>query len=125
MFRCDMITTHPDSGERVALGWCQFSEVWEARAYTEDDWAINVECGFSDIERVDGLPPMVTVAELEGMRARVAELEALTPAPIQTCRVCGAGYDLGQPCRTCQFKAQMAAAIADHLGRNPPEALRS
>lgn len=123
-FRCDVITTHPESGERVALGWCFFSGVWEARAYTEDDWEINVECGFSDIETVDGLPPMVTVAELDGMRARLAELEALKPASVQECRKCGAGYDYGQPCSNCAFQAQMAAAAADRLGRDLPEAPR-
>ena len=50
---------------------------------------------------------------LRGLRARVAELEALTPAPIQTCRSCGAGYDYGQPCSVCEFKKRMAAEIAD------------
>lgn len=45
-------------------------------------------------------------------RDRIAELEALKPASIQTCRKCGAGYTLGQPCSTCQFKAEMAAATA-------------
>lgn len=54
--------------------------------------------------------------ELGRLRDRVAELEALTPAAIQTCRVCGAGYDLGQSCSNCTFKAQMAAAIADLPG---------
>lgn len=44
------------------------------------------------------------------LRARVAEREALVPAPIQTCRVCGAGYDYGQSCATCEFKKHMAAA---------------
>lgn len=53
-----------------------------------------------------------TAAELKQLRARVAELEALTPAAIQTCRVCGAGYSYGNPCSTCLFKAQMAAATA-------------
>jgi len=52
-------------------------------------------------------------SELEELRARVAELEALTPAPIQTCRSCGAGYDYGQPCSVCEFKKRMAAEIAD------------
>ncbi|MFD5491530.1 hypothetical protein ACFWH4_00975 [Streptomyces sp. NPDC127091] len=42
-------------------------------------------------------------------RDRIAELEALTPAPIQTCRVCGAGYTYGQPCSTCEFNKRMAA----------------
>lgn len=62
-------------------------------------------------------------SEVEQLRARVAELEALTPAAIQTCRVCGAGYDLGRSCSTCSFKAQMAAAT-DRIGRNLPEAPR-
>jgi hypothetical protein len=44
---------------------------------------------------------------------RIAELEALTPAPIQTCQTCGAGYDLGQPCSTCRFQALIAEATAD------------
>lgn len=124
MFRCEMITTHPESGERVALGWCFFKGVWEARAYTEDDWEINIECGFSDIERADGLPPMATVAELDGMRARVVELEALTPAAVQTCQVCGAGYNLGQPCSTCAFKALTAAALSDRPDRDVPDGAR-
>lgn len=46
------------------------------------------------------------------LRARVAELDALTPAEIQTCRVCGAGYSYGQPCSTCEFRARMAAEVA-------------
>jgi hypothetical protein len=49
-------------------------------------------------------------AELRVARGRVAELEALKPAPIQTCRTCGAGYTYGQPCSTCEFQAQMALA---------------
>ncbi|MEU9333198.1 hypothetical protein AB0D49_08530 [Streptomyces sp. NPDC048290] len=43
------------------------------------------------------------------LRDRIAELEALTPAEIQTCRVCGAGYTYGQPCATCVFRKRMAA----------------
>lgn len=62
--------------------------------------------------------------ELAALRERVAELEALTPAAIQTCRICGAGYDLGQPCSTCAFKALMAAATADRQGDDHPEAPR-
>ena len=49
------------------------------------------------------------LAELKELRARVAELEALKPAPIQTCQTCGAGYTYGQPCSQCQFQALMAA----------------
>ena len=47
--------------------------------------------------------------ELGRLRARVAELEALKPAAIQTCRKCGAGYTYGEPCSTCLFQARMAA----------------
>lgn len=46
---------------------------------------------------------------LKEAEARVAELEALKPAPIQTCRVCGAGYSYGEPCSNCEFNARMAA----------------
>jgi hypothetical protein len=49
-------------------------------------------------------------SELEQLRARVAELEALTPARHQTCRACGAGYVYGEPCSHCEFRARMEAA---------------
>nr|WSX48851.1 hypothetical protein OG409_07770 [Streptomyces sp. NBC_00974] len=60
-------------------------------------------------------------SEIERMRARVAELEALKPAAIQTCRTCGAGYSLGQACSVCLFHTQMAAAhaAAPHEGPEP------
>jgi hypothetical protein len=51
-------------------------------------------------------------AELAALKGRLAELEDLTPAAIQTCRVCGAGYTLGEPCSTCAFQARMAAETA-------------
>ncbi|MFK0222215.1 hypothetical protein ACIQWN_28995 [Streptomyces vinaceus] len=104
-----MITTYPGDGERVALGWRLFKSEWTPYACTEDDWGIVSACGFSDVERVGGLPPLVTAEELAEMRARLAELEALKPAPIQDCRKCGAGYDYGQPCSNCAFQARMAA----------------
>lgn len=50
--------------------------------------------------------------EVERLRARVAELEALKPAQFQDCQVCGAGYEYGQSCSVCEFKKQMAAAQA-------------
>lgn len=43
------------------------------------------------------------------LRARVAELEALKPARFQDCPKCGAGYEYGQPCPSCEFKKLMAA----------------
>ncbi|MFD6970722.1 hypothetical protein [Streptomyces sp. NPDC059949] len=51
--------------------------------------------------------------EIARLRARVAELEALEPARFQTCRTCGAGYEYGKPCGTCNFKALMATAQQD------------
>lgn len=49
--------------------------------------------------------------ERDELRARVAELEALTPARVQTCRVCGAGYTYGEPCSSCEFRKRMAAEL--------------
>ena len=40
-FRCDSITTHPDDGERTALGWRYFRGEWEPYAYGEDDFEIH------------------------------------------------------------------------------------
>jgi hypothetical protein len=48
---------------------------------------------------------------------RVAELEALTPARHQTCRVCGAGYVFGEPCTQCEFRARMAAEAQARVRR--------
>lgn len=54
--------------------------------------------------------------DAQRLQDRVIELEALTPAPIQTCRVCGAGYTYGQRCTTCEFRARMAAEGYDASG---------
>ena len=40
-FRCDAITTHPEDGERTALGWRHFRGEWGEYAYGEDDWDIH------------------------------------------------------------------------------------
>jgi hypothetical protein len=40
-FRCDSITSHPDDGERTALGWRHFRGEWEPYAYGEDDFEIH------------------------------------------------------------------------------------
>ncbi|MFJ9890839.1 hypothetical protein ACIQRW_34010 [Streptomyces sp. NPDC091287] len=58
-------------------------------------------------------------SELEELRARVAELEALKPARFQTCRACGAGYEYGQKCSGCEFKKQMAAASVEDPHDSP------
>lgn len=39
-FRCDMVTTHPEDGERTALGWRYFKGQWAEYAYGPDDWEI-------------------------------------------------------------------------------------
>jgi hypothetical protein len=40
-FRCDAITTHPETGERTALGWRHFHGQWSEYAYGEDDFEIH------------------------------------------------------------------------------------
>lgn len=40
-FRVDHVTTHPDDGERTALGWRHFRGEWEPYAYGEDDFEIH------------------------------------------------------------------------------------
>lgn len=50
------------------------------------------------------------LAEVDRLRAQVAELAALKPARFQDCQVCGAGYEYGKPCSACEFKKWMAAA---------------
>lgn len=50
-----------------------------------------------------------------GNRDELADLiraAALEPAPFQTCRRCGAGYALGQPCSTCAYRERIAAELA-------------
>lgn len=51
--------------------------------------------------------------ELAAARAELEELRALKPAPIQTCRTCGAGYTYGQPCSQCTYTALLAEVAAD------------
>ncbi|KIF00870.1 hypothetical protein PL81_38820 [Streptomyces sp. RSD-27] len=80
-----------------------------------DEWRSgSLEVGMpAVIEAWEAMRALAEADELSRLRARVAELEALTPAAIQTCRTCGAGYALGQPCGTCAFQAEMAAALAN------------
>lgn len=40
-FRCDAITTHPDDGARVALGWRHWQGEWTECAYDEGDWDVH------------------------------------------------------------------------------------
>jgi hypothetical protein len=45
-----------------------------------------------------------------GLLGRVLPaLAPAQPAAIQSCDVCGAGYEFGQACQTCAFNARMAA----------------
>lgn len=47
-FRCDTLTTHPEDGERTALGWRRWAGQWEPHAYAEDDWELLVMSGIAD-----------------------------------------------------------------------------
>ncbi|MFD3310103.1 hypothetical protein [Streptomyces sp. NPDC058694] len=40
-FRVDRVTTHPEDGERTALGWRHFHGEWEPYAYGEDDFEVH------------------------------------------------------------------------------------
>lgn len=51
-FRVDSITTHPEDGERIALGWRHFNSQWEPYAYAEDDW--DVHQGIDSIDTAEG-----------------------------------------------------------------------
>lgn len=47
-FRVDTVTTHPEDGERTALGWRHFRGTWEPYAYGEDDYEIHLLVGTVD-----------------------------------------------------------------------------
>ena len=47
-FRVDTVTTHPEDGERTALGWRFFNGEWEPYAYGEDDFEIHQIVGHID-----------------------------------------------------------------------------
>lgn len=48
-FRVDTITTHPEDGERTALGWRFWNDTWEPYAYGEGDWEIQQLNGHTDV----------------------------------------------------------------------------
>ncbi|GHH29953.1 hypothetical protein [Streptomyces rubradiris] len=50
-FRCDTVTTHPEDGERTALGWRFWRGNWEAYAYAEDDWEVHLHVGLTDVTK--------------------------------------------------------------------------
>lgn len=74
---------------------------------------LDAECKRREAERTE------LWERIERLRARVAELEAFTPAVIQTCRTCGAGYTYGHPCSVCQFKARMAGEQVEDPHKSP------
>ncbi|WP_432053658.1 hypothetical protein [Streptomyces sp. bgisy022] len=47
-FRVDTVTTHPDNGERTALGWRHSRGEWEPYAYGEDDYDVHRHVGLDD-----------------------------------------------------------------------------
>ena len=48
-FRVDAITTHPEDGERTALGWRFFNGAWTEITYGEGDWEIHQLAGIVDV----------------------------------------------------------------------------
>lgn len=58
-FRCDLVTTHPEDGERTALGWRFFNGVWNECAYGEDDWDVQQFVGAKVASKTaPALPPV-------------------------------------------------------------------
>lgn len=55
-FRCDTITTHPEEGDRTALGWRFFNGLWEATAYHEDEWDVHQAAGTIDVTEAEQVP---------------------------------------------------------------------
>ncbi|WP_435279275.1 hypothetical protein [Streptomyces sp. 1222.5] len=51
-FRCDTVTTRPDTGELTALGWRFFRGEWEACAYRGEDWEGHQAVGYTEV--IDG-----------------------------------------------------------------------
>lgn len=51
-FRCVAVTTHPDSRERVAIGWQYRDHRWEEWSYDEPQWAGLREAGGMVVEAV-------------------------------------------------------------------------
>lgn len=49
MFRVDTVTTHPEDGERTALGWRHFRGQWDPYAYGEDDFDVQQHVGLHDV----------------------------------------------------------------------------
>lgn len=47
-FRVDAVTTHPQTGERMALGWRHFRGEWAEMAYGEDSFEIHLIAGMTD-----------------------------------------------------------------------------
>lgn len=70
-----------------------------------------IERNFWANRRADESLAAVANRRIAELNARIAELEALTPARVQTCRVCGAGYTYGEPCSSCEFRKRMAAEL--------------
>ncbi|MFD0052982.1 hypothetical protein ACFVHR_04560 [Streptomyces sp. NPDC127168] len=48
-FRCDTVTTHPENGERAAVGWRHFRGEWGPYAYYEDDYEVHQAVGITDV----------------------------------------------------------------------------
>jgi hypothetical protein len=50
-FRCDAITTHPDTGERTVLGWFRFrNDTWRSLSCGEAEWAEGIWADITGVE---------------------------------------------------------------------------
>ncbi|WP_370420369.1 hypothetical protein AB8O64_19840 [Streptomyces sp. QH1-20] len=60
--------------------------------------------------RVEAAEQAIVEAEADARRAEqaLADREPLALMPVQSCRICGAGYTLGRPCPTCAYRARAA-----------------
>lgn len=115
--------TQTAAGLAIALDSAQLLQSPETAAELEQ---LRARVAELEAERHSMNEALSDAAEsLRANRDRIADLEALTPAAVQTCRVCGAGYTYGQPCSTCEFNARMAAE-ADGITRRiaPTQTLR-
>ncbi|MER7905432.1 hypothetical protein ABTX84_19385 [Streptomyces sp. NPDC095614] len=104
------------------LGGVLMLDLWVGETLDIDNQErSNADAAFIATAR-EAVPELL--AEVADLRARVAELEALKPARFQDCQVCGAGYEYGQPCPSCEFKARMTAEPAPRDLRPGAEAAR-
>lgn len=54
-FRCDTVTTHPDTNERTVLGWFRFmNDTWRPLSCSEAEWAEGTWTDITDLDEAVG-----------------------------------------------------------------------